>query len=165
MQRDLIRDSKTLTARQRTSAALLVARVAHYQVLGAASVVEIEQRGIQTATFLAMRRAVCLLPAVDLLLVDGRFVIPSVAVTQRAIVGGDAAQAEIAAASIVAKVARDRWMAAQARRYPQYSFERHVGYGTRLHRQRISEHGICSLHRRNFAPIRNFLTASASASG
>ena len=154
-ERSLIRDSKQLTARQRERVLPVIVRVAHGHAVGAASVREIEQLGIQAATFLAMRRALCMLPQVDLVRVDGRQVLPEVEVRQQAVVGGDALHAEIAAASIVAKVMRDRWMTVQAQRYPQYGFERHVGYGTRLHLQRIREHGICVLHRRNFAPIRD----------
>ena len=154
-ERSLIRDSKQLTARQRARALSVIGRVARGQAVGAASVREIERLGIQAATFLAMRRALCMLPRVELVRVDGRQVLPEVTVRQKAVVGGDAQHAEIAAASIVAKVARDRWMTEQSRRYPQYGFERHVGYGTRLHLQRIREHGICILHRRNFAPIKD----------
>ncbi len=163
-ERSLIRDSKKLTARQRTKVLPAILQVACSYAFGAAVVAEIERLGIQTATFLAMRRALCLLPPPDLLRVDGRFVVPEVEIAQQAVVGGDSLHAEIAAASIVAKVARDRWMTAQAVRYPQYHFERHVGYGTRLHLQKISEHGICPLHRRNFAPIKDFVTQATCSS-
>ena len=154
-ERGLIRDSKKLTARQRERALSIIGRVVLGRAIGASSVREIERLGIQAATFLAMRRALCMLPRVELVRVDGRQVLPEVTVRQQAVVGGDAKHVEIAAASIVAKVARDSWMTAQAECYPQYGFERHVGYGTRLHLQRIREHGICILHRRNFAPIKD----------
>ena len=161
-ERGLIRDSKQLTARQRTQVLPVIVQIARGYALGAAMVAEIERLGIQAATFLAMRRALCLLPAPDLLLVDGRFVVPGIDLAQQAVIGGDSLHAEIAAASIVAKVARDRWMTAQAERYPQYCFERHVGYGTRLHLQKIRAHGICPLHRRNFAPIKGFVATACS---
>lgn len=159
-ERNLIRDSKKLTARQRTQVLPVIVQISHSYAFGAAVVDEIERLGIQAATFLAMRRALCLLPVPDLLRVDGRFVVPKIEIAQQAVIGGDSLHAEIAAASIVAKVARDRWMTVQALRYPQYGFERHVGYGTHLHLQKIREHGICPLHRRNFAPIKDFIACS-----
>ena len=160
VERNLIRDSKQLTARQREKVLPAILRIAHSSAFGAASVTEIERLGIQAATFLAMRRALCLLPPPDLLRVDGRCVVPKVRVAQQAVIGGDRLHVEISAASIVAKVARDRWMTAQAVHYPQYHFERHVGYGTRLHLQKIREHGICALHRRNFAPIKDSIVSA-----
>ncbi len=162
IERELIVDSKQLTARLRKLALPVIVRVARGYAYGAAVVGEIERLGIQAATFLAMRRALCLLPQPDLLLVDGRAAIPGVRIAQQAVVGGDRLHAEIAAASIIAKLARDRWMTAQAARYPQYHFERHVGYATHLHLQKIREHGICALHRRNFAPIKAFAAAARS---
>lgn len=159
-ERNLIRDSKQLTARQREKVLPAILRIARGYAFGAGSVAEIERLGIQAATFLAMRRALCLLPPPDLLRVDGRYVVPEVAIAQQAVIGGDRLHAEISAASIVAKVARDHWMTAQAVHYPQYHFERHVGYGTRLHLQKICEHGICALHRRNFAPIKHHVVSA-----
>jgi RNase HII (EC 3.1.26.4) len=98
------------------------------------SVEEIDQRNILQATLLAMQRAVAALPCkIDLLLVDGNQT-PQVAMPCRAIVGGDAAEPAISAASIIAKVYRDRLMAELAQRYPGYGFERHSGYGTAAHR-------------------------------
>jgi len=159
-ERNLIRDSKQLTARQREKVLPAILRIARGSAFGAASVAEIERLGIQAATFLAMRRALCLLPRPDLLRVDGRCAVPGVVIAQQAVIGGDRLHAEISAASIVAKVARDHWMTAQAVHYPQYHFERHVGYGTRLHLQKIREHGICALHRRNFAPIKDYVVSA-----
>lgn len=117
-----------------------------------ARVEEIEKLGIVKAVFLAMRRALYLTPTCDVLLVDGKFPIPGLKIKQQTIVGGDKSCSSIAAASIVAKTARDRYMADQSRYYPLYHFEKHVGYGTRLHREKIAEFGICPLHRRNFKP-------------
>lgn len=161
-ERSLIRDSKTLTAQQRDKILPVILRTARDYAVAAATVSEIECVGIQAATLLAMRRALCLLPPPDMLLIDGRAELPGVEIKQRAVVGGDRLHAEIAAASIIAKVARDRWMTTQAVRYPQYRFERHVGYGTRLHRQQLATHGICPLHRRNFAPIKKLLEQHSS---
>lgn len=159
-ERTLIRDSKQLTARQREMVLPVILRIARGYAFGAGSVTEIERLGIQAATFLAMRRALCLLPPPDLLRVDGRCVVPGVVFAQQAVIGGDRLHAEISAASIVAKVTRDRWMTTQAVHYPQYHFERHVGYGTSLHLQKIREHGICALHRRNFAPIKDSIVSA-----
>lgn len=159
-ERNLIRDSKQLTARQREMVLPVILRIAHGSAFGVGGVTEIERLGIQAATFLAMRRALCLLPPPDLLRVDGRCVVPGIVLAQQAVIGGDRLHAEISAASIVAKVARDKWMTAQAVHYPQYHFERHVGYGTRLHLQKIREHGICALHRRNFAPIKDAIVSA-----
>ena len=156
-QRRMIRDSKTLSPRQRVTILPVIIRIAQNYSIGMAQVREIEQLGIVKATFLAMRRAVTLLTPIDLLVVDGRTAIPGVEVQQQAIVGGDQLLPVISAASIVAKVARDRYMAKQGQRYPQYGFAQHVGYGTAQHFARIAEHGICPLHRRNFSPIKELV--------
>ena len=79
-------------------------------------------------------------------------------VKQLPIIKGDDLCHGIAAAAILAKEARDRWMIHEAQLYPEYGFERHVGYGTEHHRKMIDRHGICPLHRKNFAPIREMLT-------
>ena len=115
-----------------------------------ADIAEIEEINILNAAMLAMKRAVEGLekkPA--LVLVDGNK-IPDVHFEARAVVKGDAVSASIAAASILAKVTRDRYMVEMAENYPQYGFERHKGYGTKLHRERILEYGACPLHRPSF---------------
>lgn len=150
--RELIRDSKTLSARQRADILPVIQQIARSWAIGIAGVEEIEKLGIVKAVFLAMCRALCLISTCDVLLVDGKFAIPGLKIKQQAIVGGDKSCYSIAAASIVAKTARDHYMAEQSRLYPLYHFEKHVGYGTRLHLDKIAEFGICPLHRRNFKP-------------
>lgn len=156
-QRRMIRDSKTLSPRQRTAILPVIIQIAQSYSIGMAQVREIEQLGIVKATFLAMRRAITLLTSIDLLVVDGRTAIPGINIRQQAVVDGDQLLPVISAASIVAKVARDRYMAKQGQRYPQYGFAQHVGYGTAQHFARIAEHGICPLHRRNFSPIKELV--------
>ena len=118
--------------------------------IGTASEREIDEINILQATFLAMKRAVDGLEIKpDLALVDGNQ-IPPVNADVLTIVKGDGKSASIAAASIIAKVSRDRYMIELAKQYPQYEFERHKGYGTKLHYEKIAEHGICEAHRKTF---------------
>ena len=118
--------------------------------IGTASEKEIDEINILQATFLAMKRAVeGLAIKPDLALVDGNQT-PPVNTDVLTIVKGDGKSASIAAASIIAKVSRDRYMLELAKQYPQYEFERHKGYGTKLHYEKIAEYGICDAHRRTF---------------
>lgn len=127
--------------------------------IGQGSVEEIDRINILRATLLAMQRAVAGLRCrVDALVVDGNQ-LPDVALPSRAIVGGDATHPAISAASIVAKVYRDRLMSDLAQRHPGYGFERHKGYGTPEHRAALLTLGPCAAHRRSFAPIRSLLAA------
>ena len=114
----------------------------------------VDRLNVLRATHFAMSQAIHQLePTPDLLIVDGRG-LPGAALPQRAIVGGDRTCASIAAASIVAKVVRDRMMVELDEMYPGYAFGRHKGYGTREHLQRLTELGPCPEHRRSFAPVR-----------
>jgi ribonuclease HII len=156
----IIRDSKTLNASQRLKAALHIQQVTLDSAISSASVEEIEVLGILPATFLAMRRCLNLLNRpVDRILIDGKQVIPGIATPQMSLVGGDSLCYSIAAASILAKNARDAMMMEAAKEFPQYGFDRHVGYGTAMHLEALDRHGVCPLHRKNFAPIRNRLDA------
>lgn len=113
---------------------------------------EIDALGIQQANYAAMARAVAALqPAPDFLLVDG-FQLPGVRQPVLKLIKGDQRSLSIAAASIVAKVTRDRLMLTWAERFPEYGFERHKGYGTREHLEALGTVGPCVLHRRSFAP-------------
>ncbi len=115
---------------------------------------EIDALNIRQASFLAMQRALDGLPQPpDALLVDG-FELPSCEIPQRALIHGDGRSTSIAAASIVAKVVRDRFMVARAAEYPAYGFERHKGYPTPEHLRVLQACGPCPLHRRSFAPVR-----------
>ena len=126
---------------------------------------EIDRLNIREASFVAMRRAVAALPrAPAALLVDG-FAIPDLALPQRALIGGDHRSLSIAAASIAAKVTRDRLLVALEERYPGYGFARHKGYPTREHQAALRRLGPCPLHRRSFAPVRASLSRSAASHG
>ncbi len=89
----------------------------------------------------------------NLILVDGNHKIPNIKFSQQAIVSGDAKSACIASASILAKVTRDRLMLDYAKQYPQYGFEKHKGYGTKVHFEAIEKYGPCPIHRLTFAPL------------
>ncbi len=150
----LIDDSKRLSAAQRQAAYdALAAHAAVEITLGAASVGEIFRVNILQATLLAMRRAVARLPAPpDLALIDGNQP-PPLTCPLRCVPGGDASSLSIAAASIVAKVVRDRLMARLAVRFPHYGWERNAGYGTLSHRAALARHGACRHHRTGFGSV------------
>jgi ribonuclease HII len=151
---DLIRDSKKLSAKQRAAITPVLNEICIEYAIEKADVCEIEKYGILNATFLAMQRALGRCSRkFDILLTDGNKLIPNYRGQQKAIVAGDSLCYCIAAASILAKQKRDLYMTEQAAIYPHYGFESHVGYGTKKHLDAITSHGICPLHRRNFAPI------------
>lgn len=148
-------DSKKLPpARREFFHALLTSSPAVRIGIGTASVDEIDSLNILHATHLAMRRAIETLPAPapDLALVDG-LPVQGLPLPHRAYVQGDGHSLSIAAASVIAKVSRDRWMTEQAARWPGYGFERHKGYGTRDHLDALRRLGPCPLHRKTFAPV------------
>lgn len=139
-------DSKKLTANQREALFDLIKERAHAWAVGKASVEEIMEKNVRQAAYLAMRRAVMAIKNVDFALVDA-WKIPELPVPQKAIVKGDAKVKSIAAASILAKVSRDREMVAYGEHFPEYQFAKHKGYGTKVHRQAIEAHGPCAIHR------------------
>jgi len=150
-----LNDSKKLTAPLREELYAIIKRQAVGFGIGLASVEEIDRLNILQATFLAMKRAVEQLPlSPDYVLVDGRdfplLVHNSRPLPGTAVVKGDARSEVIAAASILAKVFRDRFMIEQAAHFPLYRFERHKGYGTAEHRALILKYGPCPLHRKKF---------------
>jgi ribonuclease HII len=150
-------DSKKLSARRRESLAAQIKRHAVAWSIAIATVEEIDALNILQATLLAMKRAVDGLsqPPMEVL-VDGLFC-PQTAYPMRAIVRGDASVAEISAASILAKTARDTAMLELHAQFPQYGFDRHKGYPTAVHLQALRTHGVCAAHRRSFAPVRAIL--------
>ncbi len=153
-------DSKALSAARRAQLDVQIRAQSLGWSIAESSVEEIDTLNILQATLLAMQRAVAGLRCrVDALLVDGNQR-PAVAMPCKAVVGGDAVHPAISAASIVAKVYRDRLMAELAQRYPGYGFERHSGYGTAAHRAALLTLGPCAAHRRSFAPIRRLLSPS-----
>ena len=149
-----IDDSKKLPVSRREFFHALLTGCPHAQIgIAAASVEEIDSLNILRATHLAMARAIEKLdPLPELALVDGLPVM-GLSVPHRAIVGGDALSLTIAAASILAKVTRDRLMVELAARHPEYGFERHKGYGTKAHLDALRRHGPCPAHRKSFAPV------------
>ena len=156
-----IRDSKTLTEKRRKDIASALWKTARIGV-GVASVEEIDKLNIMGATLLAMSRAAANLPAApDICIVDGA-IKPKLPCRAYTVVKGDAKSLSIAAASIIAKVTRDRMMRALAREFPQYAWERNKGYGVEAHRRALDLHGVTPHHRRSFAPIHNRLYADSS---
>lgn len=151
-------DSKKLTARARERLAALIRERARSWAIASADVAEIDRLNILQATLLAMARAVERLGvAPEVVLVDGLHC-PVVAAPTRAVVKGDGSVAEIAAASILAKTARDAEMLSLHARFPQYGFDRHKGYPTPEHLERLRRHGVVhGLYRCSFAPVRALL--------
>ncbi len=158
-----LNDSKKLSVARRDALYDSIRDVATVTV-GIGSVAEIDALNIWGATMLAMRRAVAALPTMPhLALVDGKARPREFPCPTQMVIGGDGISPSIAAASIIAKVTRDRMMAELATHYPQYGFERHAGYGTKHHQEALATHGICPAHRRSFAPIRALLTPQEAA--
>jgi ribonuclease HII len=148
-----LRDSKQLTPAEREALAPFIAEQAIWG-LGIVSAQVVDQINILQATRLAMRRAVAALPqAPDALIIDGREVVEG-PITQRAEVKGDARCASVAAASIIAKVTRDRLMCALDERFPGYGLAEHKGYATPDHREALRRLGYSTIHRLSFAPVR-----------
>jgi len=148
-----VRDSKQMSARQRDVMLDKIKAVAVAWTVGWATNVEIDMVGILPATRLAMERAVvCLQPAAQALIIDA-VNLPAAALPQESMKFGDQLSLSIAAASICAKVYRDRWMQAADCLYPGYGFARHKGYGTRQHQEAMAELGVCELHRFSFRPM------------
>lgn len=143
-------DSKKLTpAKRETLFDLIVTNVLGYGV-GIVGHQEVDRLNIRQATFLAMKKALgSMTIRPEYLLIDG-YEIPGAVIRQEAIVNGDAHCFTIAAASIIAKVTRDRLMTEYHSQYPQYGFDKHKGYGTLFHREMILKHGPCPLHRKTF---------------
>jgi len=148
-----INDSKQLTWGQREAFFEALTRGAHHIGVAVVPAAAIDQFGIQHANYQAMAQAIAQLsPPPSYLLIDG-FRVPGLAIPQERIVKGDSRSQSIAAASIVAKVTRDRLMLEYDAAYPAYGFAAHKGYGTRAHLDAIAENGPCPIHRMTFAPL------------
>ena len=148
-----VRDSKQLTPRQRERLYPLIQEAAAAWGVGVASAEEIDGLGILPATRLAMERAVMALALPPQALLIDAVRLPALSLPQHSLFHGDALCLSIAAASIIAKVTRDRLMVEMDALYPGYGFARHKGYGTRAHAQALESLGVCDTHRRSFAPI------------
>ena len=145
-----LNDSKKLTEKKREALFDPICEQAISFGIAFAGVEEIEEHNILNATYLAMNRAIAKLdPQPALALIDGNRS-TGITVQNRCIVKGDARCADIAAASVLAKVSRDRYMLEMSSLYPQYHFEQHKGYGTKLHYAAIREYGPCPIHRMSF---------------
>lgn len=158
-----INDSKQLPAKDRELVYTAILEHAVGVGIGSADVAEIDRLNILEATRLAMRRAIDqLLPPPDYVLIDA-VVLPGVNVPTRPIIKGDSLSVSIAAASIIAKVTRDRLMARYHEIFPEYGFLSHKGYGTAEHLERLARHGPCSIHRRTFAPVQEVMSVAKMA--
>jgi len=143
-------DSKKLTEIKREKLYKEITEKAMSYAIASADHKEIDKLNIQNATYLAMNRAIeALTLKPDIALIDGNRN-KDITVNSRCITGGDGKSASIAAASVLAKVSRDRHMTSMAKKYPQYAFEKHKGYGTKLHYERLREHGPSEIHRIKF---------------
>jgi len=153
-----IADSKKLNADKRVSFAKIIMERAAGFGIGVCDHLTIDRLNILQATFLAMKKALSALktkPAI--ILVDGGLPLPNYSSPQQAIINGDNLIFSIAAASILAKVTRDAIMEEMHAKYPRYFFNRHKGYGTKLHLDALKLYGPCEIHRRSFRPVKRLI--------
>lgn len=151
---ELVADSKKLSPKKRELLFKIIKEKALAVEIGVVNNKVIDKINILQATFLAMKNAISRLTIEpDYLLVDGNIKVPGVKQKQTTIINGDAKIFVIAAASIIAKVSRDWLISAEDKKYPQYEFARHKGYGTKIHLEKIKEFGPCPIHRLSFAPF------------
>jgi len=149
-----LKDSKKLTKLQRERLNGIILEKAVAVGLGWVSSVEVDELGLTEAVRLAMRRALAEITVpYDQIIIDGNYNFLADNPKAEKLIKADDLIPAVSAASIVAKVARDRYMAALTGDYEKYEFARHVGYGTKLHRQLLAEHGVSDIHRRSFKPV------------
>lgn len=153
-----LQDSKRLTKRQRQRLAAEIRVQAVAVGLGWVTAAEIDEIGVTEAVRIAMQRALREIRQTkadyDEIIIDGNINFLPEEPNVKTIIKADASVPAVSAASIIAKVARDEYMANIAAQFPEYGFDQHVGYGTALHLQMLKLHGVCELHRRSFKPIR-----------
>lgn len=153
-----LNDSKKLSEKKRESLFVEIQEKALAWAIAEASHAEIDEMNILQASLLAMRRAVeGLNISPEHVLVDGNKIPQGLAMSCDAVIGGDSIHAEISAASILAKVTRDREMVILDQQYPQFGFAKHKGYPTKAHFEAIAVHGVIEQHRRSYAPVKKVL--------
>lgn len=153
-----LKDSKKLSKKQRERLAVSIEIEAAAISLGWVTAAEIDYIGLSAAVGLAMQRALeQITAAYDEIIIDGNVNFFPENPKARAVIKADDSVEAVSAASIVAKVARDRYMAEIAEKYPDYGFKKHVGYGTALHLERLKLYGVSDLHRRSFKPVNALL--------
>jgi ribonuclease HII len=162
--RDLgVKDSKKLSATRREQLVSHIQEIAIAHQIGVASVAEIDELNILQASLTAMKRAIIgLIITPELCLIDGNKQIPNFDLPQQTLIKGEDRSISIAAASILAKVWRDRLMTDLATIYPDYDLAQNKGYGTAKHLAAIEQHGICIEHRRSFSPVRIAIEGSTN---
>jgi ribonuclease HII len=158
-----VRDSKQMSAGQRAFWARRIKQEAAAWAVGEASHIEIDELGILPATRLAMQRALLKLNLSPAHLLLDAMLLPEENIPQTKLIKGDARSLSIAAASVLAKTARDQHMLGMDEQYPGYGFARHKGYGTRFHQEALRRLGPCPIHRQSFAPIRKYNTPISSS--
>lgn len=150
-----VRDSKQMSSKQRQIKSVVIKKVALGWAVGFASSIEIDKFGIVPATRIAMQRAMqALALKPEHILIDA-MLLPENSVPQTSLIKGDSRSLSIAAASVLAKVARDEWITAKDKQYPSYKLANNKGYGTLAHRNAISKIGPSPIHRLSFAPMRH----------
>ncbi len=150
-------DSKKLTDKMREKLYDMILAVPGVKYgIAELSAQDVDEFNILKSTHMAMAKAVAMIPEAEFALIDG-LPVPGFSLSSEAIVKGDSKSASIAAASILAKVYRDRLMVGYSEKYPGYGFESHKGYGTKKHIAALNELGVCEIHRRSFAPVRDVL--------
>ena len=153
-----LNDSKKLSEKKREALFAEIQQKALAFSIARASVAEIDEINILHASMLAMKRAIDSLPiSAEHVLIDGNRIPKELSCPAEAVVKGDARHAAIAAASILAKVTRDREIVALDAKYPQYNFAKHKGYPTAVHLAAIQKYGVCDIHRRSFGPVKRIL--------
>ena len=153
-----VRDSKKMTEKKRSEAFDLIKEKSLSFGYGIVSSEDIDRLGIQKAVLEAMKIALAVVEEildkrVDYIIADGKNILPISKYKMDKITQGDLLHYSISAASVIAKVVRDRIMHKYAKKYPKYGFERHVGYGTKYHMDMLKKYGPCSIHRRSFGPV------------
>lgn len=155
---ELVADSKKLSAKKREQLFKVIKEKALSVEISVVSHETIDKINILQASLFAMKKAVeaCKVQP-EFILIDGNQKIPGLLKKQKTIISGDAKVFCIAAASIIAKVSRDFLMCEEDKKYPEYQFAKHKGYGTKLHLELLNQYGPCPIHRQSFAPVKNLI--------